>query len=410
MRAGRASVARAREPAPARRLAAAACAAGRPRSRSSSGHGLALALRADRRAHLLEMGFLGHRRTRYAAQPAGSCRRLPAMCFELDSEPPIPRIAGAAVSHDDLVLEAAGRQSLRRLSARCPTAPADRDRDPAGRPRASTASTRSSLSASPSAGSPRSPSTTSAGRPGSRSATTTSTTCRTSSRRRPRACRPTSPPCVRHLRALGCTSVFTVGFCFGGRNSWLAAASGHGLAGAIGFYGQSVAERPASGRRTRRRIAAPDPRAAGGRRPRTSHEINLEFERALLAAGKEYELSSTRARRTASSTASRRSSPTPPTTPGARARVRRGARGLTSRTRWAERPCCAAGEPDGRPAHAHGDPQPARSFRSPPCSPASPRLCGPAGTGSPGRETRAEFRYTAPARGAVAQLVRALHS
>ena len=27
------------------------------------------------------------------------------MCFELDSEPPIPRIAGAAVSHDDLTLE-----------------------------------------------------------------------------------------------------------------------------------------------------------------------------------------------------------------------------------------------------------------------------------------------------------------
>src|SRR5438128_10295598 len=29
------------------------------------------------------------------------------MCFELDSEPPIPRIAGAGVSHDDLVLESA---------------------------------------------------------------------------------------------------------------------------------------------------------------------------------------------------------------------------------------------------------------------------------------------------------------
>src|SRR6187399_3731982 len=28
------------------------------------------------------------------------------MCFELDSSPPIPVIAGAAVSHDDLVLEA----------------------------------------------------------------------------------------------------------------------------------------------------------------------------------------------------------------------------------------------------------------------------------------------------------------
>ena len=29
----------------------------------------------------------------------------------------------------------------------------------------------------------------------------------------------------------------TVGFCFGGSNSWQQAANGHGLAGAIGFYG-----------------------------------------------------------------------------------------------------------------------------------------------------------------------------
>src|ERR671927_1554937 len=42
---------------------------------------------------------------------------------------------------------------------------------------------------------------------------------------------------VEYLRAEGARSVFTVGFCFGGRNSWLAAAGGHGLAGAIGFYG-----------------------------------------------------------------------------------------------------------------------------------------------------------------------------
>src|SRR5262252_3105832 len=27
------------------------------------------------------------------------------MCFDVDSEPPIPRISGAAVSHDDLTLE-----------------------------------------------------------------------------------------------------------------------------------------------------------------------------------------------------------------------------------------------------------------------------------------------------------------
>jgi carboxymethylenebutenolidase len=37
-------------------------------------------------------------------------------------------------------------------------------------------------------------------------------------------------------------AVFTVGFCFGGRNSFNQAARGHGLAGAIGFYG-FVAER-----------------------------------------------------------------------------------------------------------------------------------------------------------------------
>src|SRR6478672_9666584 len=42
---------------------------------------------------------------------------------------------------------------------------------------------------------------------------------------------------IAWLREQGVTSVFTVGFCFGGRNSWLAAASGHDLTGAVGFYG-----------------------------------------------------------------------------------------------------------------------------------------------------------------------------
>ena len=50
---------------------------------------------------------------------------------------------------------------------------------------------------------------------------------------------------VRFLRSPdggSCEAVFTVGFCFGGRNAWLAAAGGHDLAGAIGFYG-SMGER-----------------------------------------------------------------------------------------------------------------------------------------------------------------------
>src|SRR5262249_58709831 len=43
---------------------------------------------------------------------------------------------------------------------------------------------------------------------------------------------------VAHLRPRS-RAAFTVGFCFGGRNSWLAAASDHGLTGAVGFYGMS---------------------------------------------------------------------------------------------------------------------------------------------------------------------------
>jgi carboxymethylenebutenolidase len=42
-----------------------------------------------------------------------------------------------------------------------------------------------------------------------------------------------------------CQSIFTVGFCFGGRQSWLAAASRHGLKGSIGFYGRPLEGRPA---------------------------------------------------------------------------------------------------------------------------------------------------------------------
>lgn len=45
---------------------------------------------------------------------------------------------------------------------------------------------------------------------------------------------------VEHLRSRdggGSEAIFTVGFCMGGRSSWQQSAEGHGLAGAIGFYG-----------------------------------------------------------------------------------------------------------------------------------------------------------------------------
>lgn len=42
---------------------------------------------------------------------------------------------------------------------------------------------------------------------------------------------------VDKLRAMGAEKIFTVGFCFGGRNSFNQATAGHGLSGVVGFYG-----------------------------------------------------------------------------------------------------------------------------------------------------------------------------
>ena len=49
-----------------------------------------------------------------------------------------------------------------------------------------------------------------------------------------------SPEAIAHVRSPdggAADAVFTVGFCFGGRNSFNQAARGHDLAGVIGFYG-----------------------------------------------------------------------------------------------------------------------------------------------------------------------------
>lgn len=46
---------------------------------------------------------------------------------------------------------------------------------------------------------------------------------------------------IEHLRTLGVTRVFTVGFCFGGGRSWRQSADQPGLGGAIGFYGRPEA-------------------------------------------------------------------------------------------------------------------------------------------------------------------------
>jgi carboxymethylenebutenolidase len=95
---------------------------------------------------------------------------------------------------------------------------------------------------------------------------------------------------VEWLREQGVGRVFTVGFCFGGRNSWLAAASGHGLAGAVGFYG-NPADREAPGPISRAAdMEAPILALQAGDDQNITAEINAEFDEALTAAGVEHEL------------------------------------------------------------------------------------------------------------------------
>jgi carboxymethylenebutenolidase len=98
--------------------------------------------------------------------------------------------------------------------------------------------------------------------------------------------------CVEWLRAEGPTTIFTVGFCFGGRNSWLSAAGGHGLAGAVGFYGGSREGADGSPGPTRRaaEIACPILALQAGDDANISAEDNAAFEAALQAAGVEHEL------------------------------------------------------------------------------------------------------------------------
>ena len=97
---------------------------------------------------------------------------------------------------------------------------------------------------------------------------------------------------VSHLRAHEARSTFTVGFCFGGRHSWLAAASGHGLAGAIGFYGRPGPGGDGSPGPIQRagEMAAPVLALMGGADPGIPVEDVHAFDEALDAAGVEHEV------------------------------------------------------------------------------------------------------------------------
>ena len=87
-----------------------------------------------------------------------------------------------------------------------------------------------------------------------------------------------------HLRETNAGPVFTVGFCFGGSQSWRLAAADLDLAGVIGFYGQPKLVRD----------VVPDFRKPAllliaGADVATPQEEFTEFTDALTAAGKTHE-------------------------------------------------------------------------------------------------------------------------
>jgi carboxymethylenebutenolidase len=98
--------------------------------------------------------------------------------------------------------------------------------------------------------------------------------------------------CAARLREDGCEAVFTVGFCFGGRNSWLAAASGHDLTGAIGFYGRPGPGNDGSPGPIQRatEMTAPILALQGGDDPGIPVEDSQALDAALTSAGVEHEV------------------------------------------------------------------------------------------------------------------------
>jgi carboxymethylenebutenolidase len=98
---------------------------------------------------------------------------------------------------------------------------------------------------------------------------------------------------LEQLKRVGATRLFTVGFCFGGSNSWLQAANDQGLSGAIGFYGRPLGPTrdgsPAPFERVEE-YTAPLLCLFGGADQGIPQEAVDAFDAALTKAGKEHEV------------------------------------------------------------------------------------------------------------------------
>ncbi len=99
---------------------------------------------------------------------------------------------------------------------------------------------------------------------------------------------------VAHLRVVASgRPVFTVGFCFGGSNSWHQAANDLGLAGAVGFYGHPTRGFPEGATPLIERVtefSCPLLCLMGGDDPGIPLQEVDAFSAALEAAGAEYDV------------------------------------------------------------------------------------------------------------------------
>ena len=215
------------------------------------------------------------------------------MCFDQESRPPVPAIAGGALDARDVELDGRGRQPVRGVCRPGGGAHGCRDRDPPRRARAALPTSASWRCASRSTASTRSPSTTSAAPRASATATTASSTCRTSSRRPTRGCGPTSRPprrtCARRRRSRACSRPASA-WAAGRRSS--PPGSGSGWPASSG----STAGRPAPRATTRpprptspTRSRARSCRSSAAPTRASARPSATAWEQALTAAGVEHE-------------------------------------------------------------------------------------------------------------------------
>jgi carboxymethylenebutenolidase len=216
------------------------------------------------------------------------------MCFELDSMPPVPPISGAAVSHRDLVLRAADGNELAAFAA-APDEPTGTGvvvlPDVRGLYRFyEELALRFAERGHHAVAIDYFGRTAGAGKRGDDFPFRKHV-----ERTTPDGIQADVAAAVAHLRSPeggSCRAVFTVGFCFGGRHSWLAAAGGHGLAGAVGFYGRPGRGNDGSPGPAERahQIEVPILGLMGGADQAITADDVAAFDRALEAAGVEHEL------------------------------------------------------------------------------------------------------------------------